>query len=555
MNSNNNRFKKLVYSYDLISGKVNQVAYQSHQPDQFYHRYSYDVENRLTEVETSLDSVVWDKDARYEYYKHGPLARMVLGNQLVQGVDYAYTLQGWLKGINSTALTPNYDMGGDGDTSQANRYVGRDAVSFNLNYFAGDYSTINTGVQPFPGYSAYLNTAYRPLYNGNISSIGVNIGKFEGPVLYNYRYDRLNRLTAMDMWKGFDTATNSWSPLTISTDYKERIKYDPNGNILTYVRNTAGTTSPMDSMRYQYYAGTNRLSHIIDDASLGVGGNDIKNQGTDNYVYDEIGNLTGDASEHMSGNKIKWNVYGKITEINRDSATSSSHTRQINYYYDAGGNRIGKKVSYFDSSVVVYTWYVRDASGNVMSVYTAKKDTTVSAALSDFELTLSEQQVYGSSRLGIQNRNQDVEAGYSPGHLFTHTSGERYYELSNHLGNVLATVSDRKVGVALSSDSSLIGYYKADVINAQDYYPFGMLMAGRSGYKTRYGWAVSGSGGSGSGSTLPGLLTLDSRSGNAPSEYKASEEVRFEDGFVSGGSGDSFDAYVTSGGEWVSVRV
>lgn len=47
---------------------------------------------------------------------HGPLARVELGENQVQGLDYAYTLQGWLKGLNSAALTPETDMGRDGLT-------------------------------------------------------------------------------------------------------------------------------------------------------------------------------------------------------------------------------------------------------------------------------------------------------------------------------------------------------------------------------------------------------------------------------------------------------
>jgi|GEM_PF-6791568 len=52
-----NRWKKIAYQYDLISGKVNTVSYQPGQPDAFYHRYSYDAENRITNVETSKDSI------------------------------------------------------------------------------------------------------------------------------------------------------------------------------------------------------------------------------------------------------------------------------------------------------------------------------------------------------------------------------------------------------------------------------------------------------------------------------------------------------------------
>jgi hypothetical protein len=51
-------------------------------------------------VQSSIDSINWDNDAFYSYYAHGPLARTVLWQQQVQGVNCAYTLQGWLKAIN-----------------------------------------------------------------------------------------------------------------------------------------------------------------------------------------------------------------------------------------------------------------------------------------------------------------------------------------------------------------------------------------------------------------------------------------------------------------------
>ncbi len=61
--------------------------------------------------------------------------------------------------------------------------------------------------------------------------------------------------------------------------------------------------------------------------------------------------------------------------------------------------------------------------------------------------------------------------------------------MSNHLGNVLATVSDRKIGTDGNNDG-IVNYYTADVASANDYYPFGAIMPGRS-YNTnfyRYGW-------------------------------------------------------------------
>ena len=71
MNLNGHRWKKLVYDYDLISGKVNRMVYEPGLTDQMIHQYRYDAENRLTQVETSRDSVIWQTDARYYYYNTG----------------------------------------------------------------------------------------------------------------------------------------------------------------------------------------------------------------------------------------------------------------------------------------------------------------------------------------------------------------------------------------------------------------------------------------------------------------------------------------------------
>ncbi|HEY4481345.1 MAG TPA: RHS repeat-associated core domain-containing protein [Candidatus Brocadiaceae bacterium] len=70
------------------------------------------------------------------------------------------------------------------------------------------------------------------------------------------------------------------------------------------------------------------------------------------------------------------------------------------------------------------------------------------------------------------------------------TRGKKFFELSNHLGNVLVTITDCKQQVP--KNDTLLKYYEPDVATANDYYPFGMLQPGRkyssagSGY--RYGF-------------------------------------------------------------------
>jgi len=61
--------------------------------------------------------------------------------------------------------------------------------------------------------------------------------------------------------------------------------------------------------------------------------------------------------------------------------------------------------------------------------------------------------------------------------VYTGILGVKRYELSNHLGNVLVTVSDKKF---FDTDAPVPGL-RAEVHTAQDYYPFGMTMPGRVG--------------------------------------------------------------------------
>ncbi len=205
-------------------------------------------------------------------------------------------------------------------------------------------------------------------------------------------------------------------------------------------------------------------------------------QSTDNYQYDAIGNLIKDNAEGISD--IHWNVYGKIASITKGSGL-------IEYGYDASGNRVSKSFNGKQS------FYVRDASGNVMSVY--EKSAGVHAG----HMTLRETHMYGSSRLGIFNRDIDMELVGGTGINSTFIRGNKFFELSNHLGNVLVTISDKKPGIddgvynlvtgakISSTPDGIIDYYVADIVTANDYYPFGMGMPGRkynAGGGYRYGF-------------------------------------------------------------------
>ncbi len=157
--------------------------------------YTYDHDQRITGVSTSRDGVIWENDASYKYFAHGPLRRTELGTDLVQGTDYAYTINGWLKGINMPGLNPDEDPGGDGEASTTNELFARDAFGMLLGYHEKDF--VKSG-SPFDSSTSATSIYHIPnptyLYNGNISSWAcstdyavirfVNGMQRRGPVLY-----------------------------------------------------------------------------------------------------------------------------------------------------------------------------------------------------------------------------------------------------------------------------------------------------------------------------------------------------------------------------------
>ena len=570
-----NEYKIIKYDYDLISGKVNQVAYQPGDVDAFYHHYEYDAENRLTSAYTSKDAFskdldfFWEKEAAYFYYRHGPLARTELGQNRVQGLDYAYTIQGWLKGVNSTVANVSNDMGNDGKASTTNQQFAKDAYGYSLNYFYGDYSPINNTLtnQPFASIIANLPSVdQRNLYNGNISAMAVNIPKLGNPMLYNYKYDQLNRIVAMDAFSGLNNINTGFTPIKLD-DYKERISYDANGNILSYFRNATtngGKPLAMDNLHYYYKTIgtnlTNQLDYVDDDATnTNNYTTDIDKQTSSNYEYDLIGNLTKDVNEgiydsrtgHQHDRMIEWTVYGKIKKITKNKTINSNIiTSYIEYEYDASGNRITKTVTpdITKASETKITCYVRDATGNILSIYEKNK------SLNNNDLTQTELNLYGSSRLGTYNVNVNVDTRVynttamigvadNKGFGITFERGSKYYELTNHLGNVLVTISDKKIQIPSANGLTVLGYL-ADVTNATDYYPFGMAMPGRNSHAGQGSW-INGTTVV-NGISYPTDLVVTDRYNATPPEYKAATTIEFVGEYVDNGN-DDYIAYIVDG--------
>lgn len=500
------RVKLMEYSYDLVSGNVHRMSVQSGEADQWHHAYSYDADNRITSVHTSTQTPLididqpaqflaneltqnasnWDLEAKYFYYAHGPLARTELGNQL-QGLDYIYNLQGWLKGVNATSLDNDYDPGKDG--------VGlfsKDVMAFSLHYYDGDYTPVGgAAITPAMGIN-YANTTLNTgvgntlnLYNGNIRFMQTTLTDMATrdslPMLNAYKYDQLNRLLESRSYTD-GLSGNEWNPTSYGGKYFNKFTYDANGNILTQQRRNS-TGAMLDSLTYHYLLDDNgnlvrnRLYHVNDSAGFQNAG-DLSDQGTfvdtsyfavenhNNYRYDEEGRLIQDLTEGIEN--IVWRVDGKVKKV---IFTSVSGKNNLEFDYDAFGRRIAKHVFDQSNNLVKSTYYLYDGSGNLMNLM----EHTVIDENSNF--TLKERNIYGSSVLGLNKHEVDLLSTTSTT-IIDGVLGEKFFNLSNHLGNVLTTISDIKVPE--SSDNVSVTSYRATIVNTYDYSPFGVMLDGRT---------------------------------------------------------------------------
>ena len=240
----------------------------------------------------------------------------------------------------------------------------------------------------------------------------------------------------------------------------------------------------MDNLSYNYSRNVsgnllnNKLGFISDTVPVGNYPQDLDNQGAGNYCYDNIGNLIGDQLQNIQ--RINWTAYGKMASI------AKTGSQGLSFGYDAAGNRITKMATAADGSSTT-TQYVPDAQGNVLAVYAFKANSSGSLTEGDW----LEQHLYGSSRLGMLQPKVVIPAGQALGNATYNfnmdttieMSGNHLYELNNHLGNVLVTVNDilnQGSTYTSSSGSSTFDYATANVMSAQDYYPFGMQMPGRT---------------------------------------------------------------------------
>jgi RHS repeat-associated protein len=380
--------KTIDYTYDYF-GNITQVAYQIGQADKFYHHYVYDLNQRLTEVYTSLDGTNKTLHAKYLYYLHGPLKRVELANNL-QGIDYVYTINGALKSINHSDVAK--DPGGDGINGFSTDVFGQ-----LVDYYDNDYTAANGSSSPVSG-SGLVNQ-----YNGLIRDISwfTPVDNPSTKKVYGYTYDNLYQLQNAQFGALTEVplAPGTYNATLSANNYNEQIPaYDKNGNIQSLLRKSKTGTS-IGNYAYNYVANTNKVSTITNGGAAMM-----------SYNYNAIGQMIQQVEGSNTMN-VTYNAYGLTKEVR-----NASNQLVVSYGYDDRGDRV-KKLTYVGGNLNTTTYYVHDASGNELAIY---QQTPVPFIITD----LLEVPIYGAGRLGV----------YKPGKAAT------FYEINDHLGNVRAVI-------------------------------------------------------------------------------------------------------------------
>jgi hypothetical protein len=154
-------------------------------------------------------------------------------------------------------------------------------------------------------------------------------------------------------------AGNSFDVLNYN--YRKDIAGNTIQNRLYQVHDLAANSVATDDIDDQDQSNPIGVGHVYDNSLIGY-------NTTNNYRYDEIGNLKHDYQEQIE--QIDWTVYGKIKKITRKAGSLKS---DLEFAYDAAGNRIAKIEKPRDAAGLrpsvewKRTYYARDAQGNILT--------------------------------------------------------------------------------------------------------------------------------------------------------------------------------------------
>ncbi|NOS85708.1 MAG: hypothetical protein HOP31_11250 [Ignavibacteria bacterium] len=389
-----------------------------------YKYYRYDERGNIVKYWVKIDGLGW-KEMTNTYNSQNMTTKFWYQPNQTDGkvFTYAYDDAGRLNSadwyIGSNPILPEelndypgnylnlvkYTYNQDQQISQY-KYDDNNNLAYVMNYNNRNWLYWHNRV----GGSAVLFYNLNYYLNGNIKQQTLagtyksSFGNTEN-LTFNYIYDNSNRLVKSSQ------TTNKFDLIN---------SYDKDGNLKSLKRSGA-TGNSVDNFNYEYYNGSNRLKKVTQNQA--------------DYTYDANGNLTSD--DLNKNNQMKYDWRNLMTE-NTNVLSQTTHRAQ--YWYDESGNRVRKLVQMWQPggggieggdgsgswNTVTITYYVRDAGGKEIAIYSGS--------------TLEQWNLYGNDQIG-----------------YIDNTGKRSFYLKDHLVTIRATIDSTNT-VLSAQDVDAWGY-------------------------------------------------------------------------------------------------
>lgn len=332
--------------YNFIGNITKKVHQQvtSGQSVNISNRFNYDNHDRLLQT---YENIAADPEVLLVQNEYNDLGQLIdkklhqknTSSRFLQSIDYRYNIRGWLTSINDPTLAVNTDLNKDDpSTSDADKF----------------------------GMQLLYDQALLAQYNGNLGSLqwkaAMPSASLPAPpqLMYDFRYDKLNRLTEAVSSTG----------TTKDKNFSEYINYDLLGNVQTLGRWSKLNSGrvQIDSLNYTYLG--NQITRTDDLSNNNTYGfsesfNGSTSKQANEYSYDANGNISKDLNKGILS--ITYN------ELNLPATVSWSNGMSVSYDYSGAGNKI-KKI-FNNGSQTITTDYVSGAQysgGQIVFVFTSE---------------------------------------------------------------------------------------------------------------------------------------------------------------------------------------
>lgn len=313
-------------------------------------KFVLDKVGNLISLQKKFGSNSFKTIASYEYDDMGRMKRKILdpgysgaGKSELETLEYSYNINGNITGVNK-----------DYALKTAGKYD-------KWEHFFGYYLGYDNKDDVFAGKQL----------DGHVAGVLWNTQGDDAQRKFDFYYDNAGRLSnATFFQKQLPGEVWTNSKLDFSTTGRNGvIEYDLNSNLLFMLQKgiLPGTSAPVviDDLKYDYAAYSSKLLKVTDNTTLGVNNGkfgdfkDGSNGTTDDYVYDENGNLVIDLNKNIKdlagvagANGIRYNFLDKPEEINVPGKG------KITVVYDANGSKLQRTYTPSGSTTTITTSYI-----------------------------------------------------------------------------------------------------------------------------------------------------------------------------------------------------